>query len=34
MGASIVIYNPDLDPDRSAASMVVDFVCRLVGPGR
>jgi arginase len=29
-GASIVIYNPDLDPDRSAASTVVDFACRLV----
>jgi arginase family enzyme len=25
-GASIVIYNLDLDPDRSAAAAVVDFV--------
>jgi arginase len=31
-GASIVIYNPDLDPDRSAARLVVDFVCRLFEP--
>jgi arginase len=27
-GASIVIYNPDRDPDRSAAAHVVDFVAR------
>ncbi|MGI8726445.1 MAG: arginase family protein [Solirubrobacterales bacterium] len=32
-GASVVIYNPDLDPDRSAADAVVDFVCRLVSTG-
>jgi arginase len=29
-GASIGIYNPDLDPDRSAASQVIDFVSRSV----
>jgi arginase len=29
-GASIVIYNPHLDPDRSEANAVVDFACRLV----
>jgi arginase len=29
-GASVVIYNPDLDPDRRAADQVVEFVCRLV----
>jgi arginase len=33
LGASIVIYNPDLDPDRSGARMVVEFVCRLVERG-
>src|SRR5262245_22007110 len=33
LGASIVIYNPDLDPDRSGARLVVKFVCRLVGGG-
>jgi arginase len=27
-GASVVIYNPDLDPDRSGAARVVDFVAR------
>jgi arginase len=27
-GASIVIYNPDLDPERSAATQVVDFATR------
>ena len=31
-GASVVIYNPDLDPDRRAADQVVEFVCRLVAP--
>jgi arginase len=29
-GASIVIYNPDLDPDRSEAARVVDFVTRTI----
>jgi arginase len=29
-GASVVIYNPDLDPDRRAAEQVVEFVCRLM----
>jgi arginase len=29
-GASVVIYNPDLDPDRAVASKVVDFVTRSV----
>lgn len=29
-GASIVIYNPDLDPDRAAAAQVVDFVTRSI----
>lgn len=29
-GASVVIYNPDLDPDRAAASKVVDFVTRSI----
>jgi arginase len=29
-GASVVIYNPDLDPDRQAADQVVEFVCRLM----
>src|SRR5262245_8894487 len=33
LGASIVIYNPDLDPDRSGARLVVKFVCRLVERG-
>ena len=33
-GASVVIYNPDLDPVRKAADQVVDFVCRLMArPG-
>ena len=31
-GASVVIYNPDLDPDRRAADQVVEFVCRLMAP--
>ena len=30
-GASIVIYNPDLDPDRAAADLVVDFIARSIG---
>jgi arginase len=29
-GASVVIYNPDLDPGREAADRLVDFVARLV----
>jgi arginase len=29
-GASIVIYNPDRDPARSAAPLVVDFACHLL----
>jgi arginase len=29
-GASVVIYNPELDPDRRAADQVVEFVCRLM----
>jgi arginase len=29
-GVSVAIYNPDLDPDRSAAAHVVDFVARLL----
>jgi arginase len=29
-GASVVIYNPDLDPDRRAADQVVEFVYRLM----
>lgn len=29
-GASIAIYNPDRDPDRSAAGRVVDFVTRSI----
>lgn len=27
-GASIAIYNPDLDPDRTAAQLVVDFIIK------
>jgi arginase len=30
LGASVAIYNPDLDPDQSGAKLVVDFVGRLV----
>jgi arginase len=30
-GMSIVIYNPDLDPDRSAARDLIDFTARLIG---
>ena len=29
-GASIAIYNPDLDPGRTAAAQVVEFVVRVV----
>jgi arginase len=29
-GVSVVIYNPDRDPSRTVAAMVVDFVVRLV----
>ena len=29
-GASVVIYNPELDPDRRAADQVVEFVYRLM----
>jgi arginase len=29
-GTSVVIYNPELDPDRQAADQVVEFVCRLM----
>ena len=28
-GWSISIYNPDLDPDRSAARRIVEFVARI-----
>jgi arginase len=31
LGASVVIYNPDLDPDRTAAARIVRFLCDLVG---
>jgi arginase len=30
-GISVVIYNPDLDPDRDSARDLIDFSCRLVG---
>jgi arginase len=29
-GASVVIYNPDLDPDRSAARALIEFISRLI----
>jgi arginase len=29
-GVSVVIYNPELDPDRKAADHVGEFVCRLM----
>ncbi|MET0973155.1 MAG: hypothetical protein ABWY95_07030, partial [Thermoleophilaceae bacterium] len=29
-GCSVVIYNPELDPDRSDARRVVGFLARLV----
>ena len=28
-GASVAIYNPELDPDRHAADQVIEFLCRL-----
>ena len=31
MGASVAIYNPDRDPDRSCALTAIDFVTRVVG---
>jgi arginase len=31
LGCSVVIYNPDLDPDRTSAARVVRFVSELVG---
>jgi arginase len=31
LGASVVIYNPELDPDRTAAARIVRFLCDLVG---
>jgi arginase len=31
LGATITIYNPDLDPDRRHAHRIVDFVARLAG---
>jgi arginase len=31
LGASVVIYNPDLDPDRTAAARIVRFLSDLVG---
>jgi arginase len=31
LGGSVVIYNPDLDPDRTAAARIVRFLCDLVG---
>lgn len=31
-GASVTIYNPDLDPRRIGARAVVDFACRMVSP--
>jgi arginase len=30
-GCSVVIYNPDLDPERTSAARIVRFVSRLVG---
>jgi arginase len=33
-GASVVIYNPDLDPDRSAARALIDFTSRLIDGAR
>lgn len=34
LGASVAIYNPDRDPDRTAARTAVDFVGRLAGVHR
>jgi arginase len=31
LGSSVVIYNPDLDPDRTAAARIVRFLSDLVG---
>jgi arginase len=31
LGCSVVIYNPDLDPERTSAARVVEFVSDLVG---
>jgi arginase len=31
LGASVVIYNPDLDPDRSSAARIVRFLSELAG---
>jgi arginase len=31
LGCSVVIYNPDLDPDRTAAACIVEFLADLVG---
>jgi arginase len=31
LGGSVVIYNPDLDPDRTSAARVVRFLAELVG---
>jgi arginase len=31
-GCSVVIYNPELDPDRSSAARILRFVSDLVGP--
>src|SRR5690348_3712369 len=33
-GWSVSIYNPDLDPDRSAARRIVEFVARMRGTGQ
>lgn len=33
-GASVAIYNPDLDPDRQAADDVLEFLCRLMSRER
>jgi arginase len=30
-GCSVVIYNPDLDPERTSAARIVRFVSQLVG---
>ena len=33
-GVSVVIYNPDLDPDRTAAGSLIDFISRLIEGAR
>jgi arginase len=33
-GVSVVIYNPDLDPDRSAARALIDFITGLIDQAR